>query len=113
MAAVLQQPEPAASQAGSTSNGGAGPYLNNAERVFDYTIDYEVRASRPLVMGSIADSSTYTPIPQTHAQDEGKLHQGIKDVAREIVGGWKDVADGDLDITVISESTMCWPLRWN
>lgn len=60
MAAVLQQPEPAASQAGSTSNGGAGPYLNNAERVFDYTIDYEVRASRPLVMGSIADSSIYT-----------------------------------------------------
>ncbi len=37
-------------------------------------------------------------------QDGAKLHQGIRDVAREIVGGWQSLKDEDLGITVISMS---------
>lgn len=35
-------------------------------------------------------------------QGEAKLHRGIRDVAREIVGGWQGLADEDMGITVIS-----------
>lgn len=34
---------------------------------------------------------------------------GIRDVAREIVGGWQGLADEDMGITVISASKGCRP----
>lgn len=39
----VKAPPAAAQDDDGSANGSGRPYLNNAERVFEYTIDYEVR----------------------------------------------------------------------
>lgn len=110
---------PAAAQGDDDSANGSGrPYLNNAERVFEYTIDYEVRYMSVLNIhgsrggGWVLGHSPLIYIIQWSStfeskQDEAKLHKGIRDAAREIVEGWQGLANEDMGITVISEFTSC------
>jgi hypothetical protein len=119
-------PPPPAAAAAAQANAAASSsrYLNNAELVFEYTIDYEVgdrsegvrrvRGSAPLPRVSLYHRRQHQPTSRnrhTHLciqsliQDEAKLHQGIRNAAREIVGGWQVLRDEDLVITVIS---TCW-----